>query len=122
MKKKWYYVDNHKVKWLIMVVSIPHGVRYNQGWIHSDQHPTVKDVLPRDTSKEQMGFVMVQGTGSLPEWNLDINRVQFIGTGVHLYYREGNPRGRNYLYWKNLWIQCWSRHKIIERNNPGGGG
>ena len=50
-----------------------------------------------------MGCVMGQGTVSLPEWNLDINRVQFIGTGVHLYYHEGQPRGRNYLYWKKIY-------------------
>ena len=66
MKNKFFYFDNHKAKWLIEIISVPHDFSYNQDWIHSNQHPTVKDVLPRGVSKEKRGWGMGQGTGSLP--------------------------------------------------------
>ena len=117
MKKKWYYIDSHKAKWLIVIISMSRDVRYNQGWRHYDQHPTVKYVLPRDGSEEQRGCVLGQGTVSLPGRNLDINRVHFVGPGGRLYRHEGNPREHNYLYWTNIWIKFWSRHNITEKSS-----
>ena len=67
---------------------MPHDVRYNQGLRHYEQHPTVREVLPRGVSDEKRVCVLGQVTGSLPEWNLGIKRVHFVGPIAQLYWHE----------------------------------
>ena len=92
MKDKWYYVDNHKAKWLILIASMPHSARYNQGWINYHQYPTVQDFLPRTVSKEKRGVELGQGKGGQSEWNMDINIFHFVGPVGNLYQHEVHSR------------------------------